>query len=186
LRADFYGLLGRLLAGAADAETLAACAALKGDASELGVALGVLAKAAASADPAAVEREYFDLFIGVGRGELLPFGSFYLTGFLNEKPLARLRQDLARHGIARRAGVFESEDHIAALCQAMATLIGGESRAPVALAEQQTFFDRHLAPWAGRFFADLETAEKAAFYRPVGTIGRLFVEIESQAFRMAA
>ena len=120
-------------------------------------------EAARAADAEQVGREYFDLFIGLGRGELLPYGSYYLTGFLHERPLARLRGDLAALGIARAEGNPEPEDHAAILCEIMAGLIGGDfagaARGPTAL------FEKHLAPWIGRFFADLERAEAAKFYR---------------------
>ena len=134
--------------------------------------------------PKTIEREFFNLFIGVGRGELLPYGSYYLTGFLNERPLARLREDLHALGIERAEGQVEPEDHAAILCEIMAGLADGQFAATAEL--QQQFFEKHLAPWIGRFFADLERAEAANFYRHVGTIGRLFMEIETEAFALPA
>jgi len=101
------------------------------------------------------------------------------TGFLHERPLAMLRAELADLGIERVEGQSEPEDHAAILCEIMAGLIAGELAAPVE--RQQYFFDRHLAPWIRRFFADLEAAKAAGFYRPVGVIGRVFIEIEAQA-----
>lgn len=183
-RAQLYGLLARLLAAAPDASVLAALANLDSDDSELGQAFAALARAAAAASPAAVAEEYQDLFIGLGRGELVPYGSFYLTGFLEEKPLAQLRTDLAQLDIARAPEVKEPEDHIAALCEVMAGLIDGAfgERRPLAL--QRALFDRHLAPWAARFFEDLEKAETADFYRRVGRVGSLFMGIETTAFAM--
>jgi len=186
LRADWYALLARLLRAPADEATLRLVAGLQGDDSELGGAVRALAGAARGAEPGAVTEEYFNLFIGVGQGELLPYGSYYLTGFLNEKPLARLRGDMAELGIARREGVKEPEDHIASLCEMMAGMITGAFGAPLDLARQQEFFARHIGCWAPRFFEDLEAAPSAALYMPVGTIGRLFMAIESQAFEMAA
>ncbi|MBV8089725.1 MAG: molecular chaperone TorD family protein, partial [Alphaproteobacteria bacterium] len=129
-----------------------------------------------------VAREYFDLFIGVGRGELLPYGSYYLTGFLHERPLARLRADLVRLGIERVDGRGEPEDHAAILCEIMAGLVVGEFAAPTQ--RQHQFFEQHLAPWMARFFADLEAAPRAKFYCPVGAIGRLFIDIETAAFAL--
>ena len=122
---------------------------------------------------AQIEREFFDLFIGIGRGELLPYGSYYLTGFLNERPLARLRDDLARLGIERVEGEVEPEDHAAVLCEIMAGLAMDVSR----LRPEPTveLFEKHLAPWIGRFFADLEQAKSADFYRRVGAVGRVFM-----------
>ncbi len=191
-RADLYGLLASLLATPPDAGTLALVAGLEGGDSKLGAAVGRLATEAAGAKPESVEREFHDLFIGLGRGELLPYASYYLTGFLHEKPLAVLRNDLAELGIRRADSVHEPEDHIASLCEAMRWLIlgehvpgkdGGRGR-PAGVEEQKTFHDRHLAPWAGHFFADLEAAQGAAFYAPVGELGRQFLAIEEEAFRM--
>ena len=139
---------------------------------------------AADIDPDELSREFFDLFIGVGRGELLPYASYYLTGFLNERPLARVREDLDGLGIERAEGHHDPEDHLAILCEVMAGLAAGRFEAE--RGAERRFFERHLKPWAARFFADLETARHARFYRPVGTIGRLFMEIEAQAFAMDA
>ena len=177
-RAQLFGLLARLLSAVPDAELLRSLERLTGDASPLGAAIGGLARAAAAAEPAALDREFFDLFTGVGRGELLPYASYYLTGFLHERPLAELRGDLARLGITRSAGVAEPEDHIAFLCETLAGLIAGGLGTPEAAGP---FFERHMRPWAARFFADLEKAEAAKFYRSVGTLGRVAVEIEQAA-----
>lgn len=185
-RGELYALLGRLLAAPPSAEDLDRLSAIEGDDSALGRALTTLAAAAKAADAEAVGDEYHALFIGLGRGELVPFASYYLTGFLQEKPLAKLRLDMAQLGIARADKVPEPEDHIAALCEMMAGLILGVFGAPADLAEQERFFSAHLGPWATRFFEDLEAAEAAVFYGPVGTIGKLFMAIESRAFEMAA
>src|SRR5262252_4983790 len=179
-RAAEYALLSVLLARAPDADMLARLARLRGDASPLGLAHAALAEAAAATTAERVEREFFDLFIGIGRGELLPYGSYYLTGFLNERPLARLRDDLAQLGIERIEGEVEPEDHAAVLCEIMAGLVGGRFGTPAGAA--RNLFEKHLAPWMTRFFADLEQAEAAEFYRRVGTLGRVFVEIEGEAF----
>ena len=184
LRAELYGLLASLLARSPSAEILERCSALSGDSSQLGRAFSTLADAAKRFDADQVADEFQNLFIGLGRGELLPFGSYYLTGFLNEKPLAKLREDMAALGIARADDVSEPEDGIASVCEMMAGLIDGRFGAPVSLDGQRQFFSRHVEPWAGHFFADLEGAKNSAFYKPVGTIGRLFMEIEREAFRM--
>jgi TorA maturation chaperone TorD len=186
LRANWYGLLARLLSAPPDEATLAMVRRLDGDDTELGKAIAALAAAARGTTPEAVKEEHFNLFIGVGRGELLPFASYYLTGFLHEKPLARLRGDMARLGIGRGDDLSEPEDHIGALCEMMSGLITGSFGAPADLASQRRFFDAHIANWAPRFFEDLQAAKTAAFYMPVGRIGRLFMSIESQAFEMAA
>ena len=187
LRAQMYRLLAAVLVRQPDRTTLDRIAALGGDeGSPLGRALGALGRVAAASGPAAVDDEFHDLFVGVGRGELMPYGSYYLTGFVYEKPLARLREDMARLGIARADDVREPEDNIASLCEMMAGLIEGDFDTPADLATQRKFFDAHIGPWAGQFFADLEAAKSARFYMPVGTVGRVFMEIEATAFEMAA
>ena len=182
LRAAEYDLLSLLLGKAPDATVLSRIAMMRGDSSELGMAHLALADAAASVNETIVSREFFNLFIGVGRGELLPYASFYMTGFLHERPLARVREDLARFGIARSEGVYEPEDHIAILGEVMGCLARGDFDAGIA--EQSKFFDRHLKPWAARFFADLEMSPSANFYRAVGRVGRVFVELEAEAFAL--
>jgi TorA maturation chaperone TorD len=177
-----YALLSALLARAPDQSLLKRLADLSGDATPLGVAHAVLAQAARQTSAERVEREYFHLFIGLGRGELLPYGSYYLSGFLHERPLARLRAHLARLGIERAQGQAEPEDHAAILCEVMAGLANGTL--PAAGADREVF-EQHLAPWIGRFFADLERAEAADFYRTVGALGRTWIEIETAAFALA-
>jgi TorA maturation chaperone TorD len=181
-RAQEYALLAVLLARAPDAEFLTRIAKLRGDATPLGVAHRALAEAAEGASAEKIAREFFDLFVGVGRGELLAYGSYYLTGFLNERPLARLRGDLHALGIERVEGQSEPEDHAAMLCEIMAGLVGGQFPAPVE--RQRRMFEKHLAPWIGRFFADMVVAEAADFYRHVGALGHLFIGIETQALAL--
>lgn len=179
-RAQEYALLAALLSSAPSAALLEQIAQLNGDATPLGRAHVTLAEAASAAVASVIEREYFDLFIGLGRGELLPYASYYLTGFLNERPLSRLRDDLAALGIERVETNLEPEDHAAALCEIMAGFAA--ARFPVSPEEQRAFFEKHMSRWMGRLFADMEKAESAKFYRSVGTLGRVFLEIESEAF----
>jgi TorA maturation chaperone TorD len=181
-RAQEYALLASLLVRAPDAAFLSKLSVLRGDATPLGVAHAALGQAAGQANVARVEREFFDLFIGLGRGELLPYGSYYLTGFLHERPLARLRADLAPLGIERAEGNCEPEDHAATLCEIMSGVLSG--RLPAPTGTDQRIFEKHLAPWIGRFFADLERAEAADLYRHVGTLGRVFFDIETEAFAL--
>lgn len=183
-RAQEYSLLAALLLRTPDAKLLANLSTLRGDASPLGVAHVALAEAAGDAEPAKVEREFFDLFIGLGRGELLPYGSYYLTGFLQERPLARLRDDLNTIGVARAQGIVEPEDHAGILCEIMAGLTN--RGLPAAPESGRLIFERHMAPWIGRFFADLENADAAVFYRRVGMLGRVFMDIEAEAFELPA
>lgn len=183
-RSHHYALLATLLTSAPSESTLQLLAALKGDASPLGRAHAALAEAARTARPAALEREYFRLFIGVGRGEIVPYESFYLTGFLQEKPLARLRQDLAALGVERSPDLVELEDHIGVLCEIMAGLLDGSFESSDAI--QARFFQTHLEPWAPRFFDDLAAAQEAEFYRHVAMLGRTFMTIEAEALALAA
>jgi TorA maturation chaperone TorD len=178
-RAREYALLATLLARAPGQVLLDRIADLRADPSTLGLAHAALAEAAWQTTAERVEREYF---IGLGRGELLPYGSYYLAGFLHERPLARLREGLAQLGIERAVGQAEPEDHAAILCEIMAGLASGKFPAPEGAA--RTLFEEHLAPWMERFFSDLEQAEAADFYRRVGTLGRVFMTIERQAFAL--
>src|SRR5215471_18960243 len=145
-RAREYALLATLLRRSPTSDLLSRIAALRADSSLLGLAHAALTEAATATNVECVEREFFDLFIGVGRGELLPYGSYYLTGFLNDRPLARLRDDLAALAIMRVDGQREPEDHAAILCEIMSGLAGGtfaaaaqaaSARAPAMSAQKQ-------------------------------------------------
>jgi TorA maturation chaperone TorD len=181
-RAQEYALLSALLMRAPSADVLENLSALRSDPTPLGLAHAALADAAGRTDADRLQREYFDLFIGLGRGELLPYGSYYLTGFLHERPLARLRADLARLGVERQDGNIEPEDHVATLCEIMAGLAGGRFDAPPGA--DREFFQKHMAAWIGRFFADLEKAQSADFYRRIGALGQVFINIETEAFAL--
>ncbi len=183
-RAREYALIAAMLARTPSADLLKRIGDLRADSSPLGLLHAELAEAAGETTVENVEREFFDLFIGLGRGELLPYGSFYLTGFLHERPLARLRGDLAALGIERAKNIYEPEDHISILFEVMAGLSSG--RLPAPAGTDRKIFERHIKPWAARFFLDLENAKGAKFYRRVGTLGRVFVEIEAEAFALAA
>lgn len=186
LRAQVYGLLARLLASPPDREVLDVLCGINGDASPLGEALSALAGAARGDASEALQEEYDRLFVGLTRGELVPYTSYYLTGFLNEKPLADLRGHLAKLGIAGAPDQDEPEDHIAALCEVMHGLATGVFGKPASLDEQRAFFDAHIAPWAGKFFEDLEAAAQTTFYASIGKVGQLFMAVEAEAFKMAA
>jgi len=185
LRAQMYRFLARLLAAPPDQALLKTISELDGDETALGTAMLSFGKLAAKTDLAQADSEFHDLFIGVGRGELLPYGSYYLTGFLHEKPLSKLRNDMARLGIGRSADHKEPEDHIASLMDMMAGLITGEFGDPAPLAEQKEFFEAHISSWASHFFADLEGAKTSVLYAALGSIGRSFMEIEATAFSMS-
>ena len=185
LRARLYDLLAVLLRKPPSRAYLEKVAALDGDDSDLGTAIGSLAQLARVSTPEKIDDEFHRLFIGLGRGELLPYASYYMTGFLNEKPLAKLRGDMASLGMVRDAAAVEPEDNIGSLCEMMAGMILGRFGEPAPLARQKEFFSTHLAPWADHFFSDLEGAENSVFYAPVGTVGVAFMGIEREAFRMA-
>jgi TorA maturation chaperone TorD len=183
-RAQEYALLATLLSRSPDDRMLGHLALLRGDSSPLGAAHAALAEAAARANAESVKAEYVDLFEGVGCSRFLPYASYYLTGSLYGRPLARLRQTLRSLGIERAEHHSEPEDHAAILCELMAALAGGQIAAP-AEAERE-IFEAYHAPWIGRFFADLERAGSADFYARLGAVGRTFVEIETKAFRLPA
>ena len=182
-RASLYSLLSSLLAKAPSEEILSNLAALSGGAEEIGQSIETLALLSRKVDIKTIQREYQNLFIGVGRGELLPYGSFYMTGFLNEKPLANLRDDMKRIGIARSEGNSDPEDHIASLCEMMSGIISNQFYTQLSIKEQRDFFSTHIGPWAKHFFRDLEGAEYSVFYAPVGRLGSAFIEVEMEAFR---
>ena len=186
LRADLYNYLGLILSAPPDQLLIDQTAGLKGDDTEFGSAMNTLAGIAKRTKPESVASEFNKLFIGLGRGELLPYASYYLTGFLNEKPLALLRQDMKAFGLARSETVFEPEDNIASLMEMMGAIIVGRFGSPAGLEEQRTFFNKFIGPWARHFFSDLEGAKSSVFYAGVATVGRIFVEIETEAFRMSA
>ncbi|MEO0621957.1 MAG: molecular chaperone TorD family protein [Pseudomonadota bacterium] len=186
LRADLYDILAALLARPPERDLIDRVSRLDGDETPLGSAIGALSRVAKASTEKAVEREFNALFIGLARGELLPYASYYMTGFLHEKPLALLRGDMSKLGIARSPDTKDPEDNIASLCEMMAGLILGRFGEPADLTTQRDFYAAHIGPWAGHFFTDLEGAKGSVFYAPVGAIGRIFMEIEREAFRMGA
>lgn len=183
-RASAYALLAALLREAPAQPVLEHVVTLAppedADADALTSAMAELAQAARSADPAVLEDEYHGLFIGLGRGEVVPYGSWYLTGFLMEQPLSDLREDLARLGFARNDDVAEPEDHIAAIFEVFSVMILED----FSLSEQQRFHETHMLPWIGRFFVDLGKAKSASFYQAVARFGAAFNELEKQYLSM--
>jgi TorA maturation chaperone TorD len=186
LRAGTYALLAGLLAAAPNEDMLERLSAIEvreedGRDNGLAAAWAGLKNAALLVQAESVDDEYVALFIGLGRGELVPYGSWYLTGFLMEKPLGELRRDLARLGYERSEDVHEPEDHAAALCETMAMLITDEA---VSLEIQRRFFETHVGSWIERFFRDLEDADNACFYRAVGRLGLEFMALEQRYLAM--
>lgn len=185
-RTHVYGLIAALLVRPPSTELLQSLQAIEvhEGGGPMRAAWAVLKQTAAQATGADLADEYQELFIGIGRGELVPYGSWYLTGFLMEKPLAELRADLRRFGFERQDAVPEPEDHAAALCETMSMMIA--SGPELSFENQREFFSKHIAPWMGRFFADLAAAKSARFYRAVGILGEQFLEVERAYLAMPA
>jgi len=187
-RADLYALLAHLFQAAPDEDLLAVLANADDVSAEaphslVGEAWRKLQSAAAAADPEALAQEFQDLFVGVGSGEVMAYGSWHLTGFLMEQPLARLRDDLAQLGLSRLQSAAEPEDHIAALAEAMRLLVrGGDGVAAAAFEVQKAFFTRHLRPWYARFAEQLAKAPSANFYRAAGELTKTFLDTEAALF----
>ncbi|MCK4121701.1 molecular chaperone [Ralstonia pseudosolanacearum] len=200
-RADLYGLLATLLYRAPDAGLLQRIAAAPLDPADAAAADPADAEAAAGSaltqawrrlvaragqtTAAQADDEYTELFIGVGKPEVFLYGSYYQAGFLNEKPLVVLRADLRRYGLERAEGITETEDHLATLCEVMRYLIAGEDVAVAHVAEQRTFFQRHLAPWAESACDAVLQHPRAAFYAGVAGLAKAFFEVERLALELA-
>lgn len=183
-RAQLYLLFANLLLRVPDERLLIDLRHLTGDETALGEAIRALASAADVTRAEAIAKEHFTLFIGVGRGELLPFASYYQTGFLYERPLVRVRSDMRRLGLERGAEFQEPEDHLGFLMETMSGLI--TRRIPCEAREEKAYFERHLKPWVERFFADLEKMDEQPFYRAAGRLGSVFMAIEREAFALEA
>ena len=184
LRADMYSFLANLLRAEPSAELVGQLTKLESDESPIGKSIKTLSKLASSLDLPTIRDEYVRIFIGVGRGEILPFASYYLTGFLKDKPLAKLRNDMKEIGIELAENVKEPEDHIASLFDMMSGLILGKFSKRFSIGEQKEFFNKHLASWVDLLMRDIESSRIAVFYSPIGTIGREFMEIERSSFSM--
>ncbi|MCP3869847.1 MAG: molecular chaperone [Gammaproteobacteria bacterium] len=180
-RAASYGLIAAILRSPPDQALLdkvSELAEVQSDNDPLPLSMSMLGLAARTCSVEPVNEEFHDLFIGLGRGELMPYASWYLTGFLMEKPLGMLRDDLALLGFERSPSVKEPEDHIAALCEVMLMLIADGN----GFDAESGFFGKYMAPWCGRFFSDLSVAESAVFYRNLGRFGTAFFELEQRYF----
>jgi len=179
LRANTYSLLASLLRNPPDQALLAILKHLDTSAEAslpLEKCWHELKQAATDSEPQLLDDEFHSLFIGLGHGEVIPYGSWYQTGYLMDKPLALLRQSMAALGLARRDEIREPEDHIASLCECMAVLIDDE----VDLDLQQNFYRTHMHSWLRTCFNDIEHAPSANFYRRVAALGRQFTEVEQR------
>ncbi|MFP3888770.1 molecular chaperone [uncultured Ralstonia sp.] len=200
-RADLYGLLATLFFRAPEADLLLRIASAPLDPAGEGDANPADAEAAASSaltqawrrlvaragqtTAAQADDEYTELFIGIGKPEVFLYGSYYQAGFLNEKPLVVLRDDLRRYGLERAEGITETEDHLATLCEVMRYLIAGDDAAIAHVEEQRAFFQRHLASWVDTACDAVLQHPRAAFYVDVAGLAKAFFEVERLALELA-
>ena len=189
-RAEVYGLLSALYYAPPTAELISNIRVAVTEAPAAGALLeaswGELVAAARRLSNEDMTSEYDALFGGVGKPEVYLFGSHYLSGFLNEKPLAALRTDLAALGLARDEAMPETEDHVAYLCEVMRYLIAGDDVAVANLTRQREFFTRHLQPWVLTLCEAVSAYPKADFYRSVAGFTQTFISVETQGFDMLA
>jgi len=187
-RAELYGLLARLWYAAPDEALLDAMQVAVTEAPASGAFLEEpwrqLVGVARGIDAATAAAEYDALFGGMGRPEIYLFGSHYLSGFLNDKPVAQLRNDLDRLGLVREESVFETEDHVACLFEVMRYLIAGDDVAVANLTQQSAFFATHVQPWLPALCDTASAHPKAHFYAALGGFTRAFVQVEAQGFDM--
>lgn len=187
-RAELYGLLAALFYAPPSADLLAQLRVAPTEAPAAGGFLEepwrVLVGAARQGADADIQAEFNSLFGGVGKPEVMLFGSHYLSGFLNDKPLARLRTDLAAMGLERDESMPETEDHITYLFEVMRYLIAGDDVAVANLTRQREFFAQHVQPWVLRLCDTLEPHPRAAFYAALAGLTRAFMSVEAQGFDM--
>ena len=189
-RAEIYGLLAQLYYAPPSPELLESLRVAVTDAPAQGAFLEEpwreLVAAARSLDGRAVREEYDALFGGVGKPEVYLFGSHYITGFLNDKPVARLRADLAELGLARDEAMGETEDHVAYLCEVMRYLIAGDDVAVANLTRQREFYAQHLQPWLQAMCEAIAAHPRARFYAALAGFTGAFASVEAQGFDMLA
>ena len=185
-RAELYGLLARLWIAAPDAALLAQFGVAVTEAPQPGGYLEApwqsLVAALRATDAAAAADEYDALFQGVGKPEVFLYGSYYIAGYLNERPLALLRADLAALGLARDESRGETEDHIACGFEVMRYLIAGDDVARCNLEQQRRFYRAHLQPWAEKLCDAVEAHPRAATWRAVAGFTGAFLQVETQGF----
>ena len=189
-RAEVYGLLAALFYAAPSAELHENLRVAVTEAPAAGALLesswGELVAAARERNLSDIGQEYDVLFGGIGKPEVYLFGSHYLSGFLNEKPLAALRHDIAALGLGRDEAMPETEDHVAYLCEVMRYLIAGDDVEVANLTRQREFFTRHLQTWLPTMCEVLMQHAKAGFYRALAVFAQAFINIEAQGFDMLA
>lgn len=187
-RSELYGLLALVYYASPATDLIANLRVAATDAPAAGAFLEepwrALVGQARSLSDEAIQSEYNVLFGGMSKPEVYLYGSHFLSGFLNEKPLARLRTDLAGLGLARDEGMPETEDHFAYLCEVMRYLIAGDDVAVANLTRQREFFTTHIQPWVMTLCDDLQKHPKARFYAAVAELTRAFMSVEAQGFDM--
>jgi TorA maturation chaperone TorD len=184
LRASMYGLLAHLLAQPPSTPLLGLLDEIEDESrveDDLAVAWRLLRVAARDCRAEALDDEYHKLFIGIGRGELVPYASWYLTGSLMDRPLAYLRRDLGALGIERQPGASDPEDHAASLCESMRVIITADD---IPFSTERQFFHSHIASWMPVFFRDLQQARAACLYAAVGGLGEAFLDFENRYFAL--
>lgn len=183
LRAGTWTLLGRLLMAPPSQELRVRLMQIAAEehADDMGAAWAGLAAASREADEQALAREYQEVFIGVGGGEVVPYASWYFDESLASRPLVRLREELEQLGLGLQEGSSETEDHAGAVCEIMGFVVQDEE---VDFAWQKAFFEQHLNGWLGRFFEDLARAPSARYYLAVAALGTAFLELERKFFAM--
>jgi TorA maturation chaperone TorD len=184
-RADFYALLAKLFSGKLDEAFIKGFDQLDKESidatSPMGFEFQELIRAIGESTVEDIRSEFDTLFVGVGKPDIMLYGSYYLAGFLNEKPLVALRDDLLRLGLEADKKLTETEDHLAFLCEVMRYLILEEDP-PLPFDEQVRFFTQHMAPWYGQLCDAIEGHGKARFFKTVGRLTRVFFDIETQSF----
>jgi TorA maturation chaperone TorD len=184
-RADYYALLASLFYRAPDDRLLQAIAIAEPPGGTLAAPWGLMAEAASIVPEEAVREEYDAVFVGVGRPPVMLFGSFYLAGFMMEKPLADLRAELSRLGFVRAAHVREPEDHLAAICDVMrAMILGDVGRKPFPVADQAAFFLTYVKPWVFACTSAIQEYHQSNFYKRVSGFAEAFFQVEAEAFAM--
>jgi TorA maturation chaperone TorD len=187
-RSELYGLLALLYYASPAIELIAQLRVAATDAPAAGAFLEEpwreVVGVARSMTDEAIQNEYNTLFGGIGKPEVYLYGSYFLSGFLNEKPLARLRTELGQLGLARDDGMSETEDHFAYLCEVMRYLIAGDDVAVANLTRQREFFANHIQPWVATMCDDIQQHPKARFYAALAGLTRAFMNVEAQGFDM--
>jgi TorA maturation chaperone TorD len=189
-RAEIYGLLSQLFYAPPSPQLLSALRLAATEAPAQGALLEepwrALVGAARAQGDAEIAAEYDALFGGVGKPEVYLFGSHYLSGYLNEKPLVRLRNALAALGLGRDEAMPETEDHVSYVCEVMRYLIAGDDVEVANLTRQREFFSEHVQPWMRPLCDAISAHPKARFYAALATFLQAFMEVEAVGFDMLA